>query len=208
MTGKKKRQTTVAKPKTKVELSPEIAAADKLRLAALRAGKKDTKLRKEAYAELKAAKTEAQKNAVRAKYRDTLKQLKFEADKAYCTYDNYIKDNFDSGVVDNVKHPNGNDDYIVFTTKKRFINDLQKEAVKHPNTIKKNQTPASKATSTVIKSAAQQRIKRYQDTIKELQSDKKRFSQKTDAISRDNVKAINATINSLKDSIARLTNKK
>ncbi len=140
MFGRKKQKTDIKK-KPKIELSPKVAVADKLRLAAHRAGKKETQLRKTAHAELKAAKTDTQKNAVRAKYRDKLKQLRLEADIAYNTYENYIKDNFDSGVVDKVKFPKGNNDYIIFITQKKFINGLQQATA--PKTTKKSSNAPS-----------------------------------------------------------------
>lgn len=146
MFGKKKQKNDIKK-KPKTELSPKVAVANKLRLAALRAGKKDTQLRKSAHAELKAAKTDTQKNAVRAKYRDILQQVRLEADIAYITYGNYIKNNFDSSVAERIKDPKGNGDYLVFQTQRKFINGLQ-QATASRSTKQIKTTAKQKSNST------------------------------------------------------------
>lgn len=147
MFGSKKQKTSINR-KPKVDLSPKVAVANNLRLAALRAGKKETQTRKTAYAEIKAARTDTQKDAVRVKYRDNLRQLKLEADIAYATYENFIRNNFDSSVVEKVKDPKGNGDYLVFQTQRKFINELQKATNKKSTVVKPK---AKKVNKTIVK---------------------------------------------------------
>ena len=75
-------------------INPKVAKADELRRVALRAGEKATKIAKKSSAEMAAAKTQAEKTAVRTKYSQKRKMAKLEAGQAFLNYDNYLQETF------------------------------------------------------------------------------------------------------------------
>lgn len=123
-----KKATKQSKAKS---LSPEIQKADELRRKALAAASVATCIAKQSKNEFDNAKTKEDKDAVRQKYSSIRKQSKFDSDKAFSEYDNYILETF--GIRSAYSETNEK----FFSTDEGFIDYLDKLSRKKDKTAKK-----------------------------------------------------------------------
>lgn len=114
-------------------LSPEIQKADELRRKALAAASVATCIAKQSKNEFDNAKTKEDKDAVRQKYSNIRKQSKFDSDKAFSEYDNYILETF------GIRNAYSETNEKFFSTDEGFIDYLDKRSRKK---AKKPEKPA------------------------------------------------------------------